>query len=243
MSGVIADNNPCGCTTGPGALVKTGTGTLTLSGDNTYSGGTTINAGALMLGNGGATGSILGDVAVNTGALFAINHSDTFTFSGVISGGGAFQKLGTGTTILTATNSYTGGTTITAGTLQLGDASNTGKIVGDISNISGGIFDIVKADTTGVSSITNGNGGTTNFRNAIAPARDHPQQQRRLDILLRHRHRRHRTPDRQCRRQDRHVRPDHERHVGRLDRGRRLALPRLEAVHRRQTISRPCSTA
>ena len=61
----------------PGALVKTGTGTLTLSGDNTYGGGTTINAGALMLGNGGATGSILGDVAVNTGALFAINHSDT----------------------------------------------------------------------------------------------------------------------------------------------------------------------
>ena len=84
----------------------------------------------------------------------------------MISGGGAFQKLGTGTTILTATSSYTGGTTITAGTLQLGDAGNTGNIVGNISNVSGGTFDIVKADTTGITSITNGNGGTTNFRNA-----------------------------------------------------------------------------
>jgi hypothetical protein len=54
-------------------------------GDKAYTGGTTINAGTLQLGNDGTTGSIVGDVANH--AIFAINRSDTFTF-GVISGTG-----------------------------------------------------------------------------------------------------------------------------------------------------------
>ena len=83
---------------GDGGIIKDGPGTLILNGDNTYTGGTTISAGTLQLGNGGTSGSILGDVVDN--GTFAINRSDTFTFSGVISGAGAFQQLGTGTTIL-----------------------------------------------------------------------------------------------------------------------------------------------
>ena len=50
------------------AFNKTGTGTLTLTGDNTYSAGTTISAGTLQIGNGSASGSISGDV-LNNGAL------------------------------------------------------------------------------------------------------------------------------------------------------------------------------
>jgi autotransporter-associated beta strand protein len=72
-------------------------------------------AGALMLGNGGTSGSIAGNV-VNNGP-FAINRSDTFTFGNVISGTGAFLQMGSGTTILTANNTYTGSTTVSAGTL------------------------------------------------------------------------------------------------------------------------------
>ena len=83
----------------------------------TSSGVVTVASGAtLQVGNGGTTGSIVGDVLDN--AVLAINHSNAFTFSGAISGTGAFQQNGTGTTTLTGASIYTGGTTITSGVLQ-----------------------------------------------------------------------------------------------------------------------------
>jgi autotransporter-associated beta strand protein len=105
-------------------LTKTGSGTLTLSGSNSYVGGTIVNAGTVQLGNGGASGSITGSVTDN--ATFAIDRSDSFTFGGSISGSGVFRQLGTGTTILTAANTYGGGTTISAGTLELGNSQSAG---------------------------------------------------------------------------------------------------------------------
>jgi autotransporter-associated beta strand protein len=69
VSGIIADG---GANDGVGAsLIKAGTGTLILTGNNTYTGGTTISQGTLQLGNGGTTGSILGNVSDN--AIFAID--------------------------------------------------------------------------------------------------------------------------------------------------------------------------
>jgi fibronectin-binding autotransporter adhesin len=131
-SGVIADNNPCGCTMGPGALEKVGTGTLVLSGTNTYTGGTTITAGTLQLGNGGATmGSILGNVTDN--ATLAFNRPDTYQFDGAISGSGVVQQNGGGTTILTAVNSYGGGTTINAGRLSIAADANLGAATGGLT--------------------------------------------------------------------------------------------------------------
>ena len=108
-----------GVISGAGALTTTGTGTLTLTGDNTYTGGTTIAAGTLQLGNGGATGSVVGDIVNNAALVF--NRSDALTYGGVVSGAGTLTQAGTGTLILTGDNTYTGGTTITAGTLQIGD--------------------------------------------------------------------------------------------------------------------------
>ena len=99
-------------------------GGLLLSGTNTYSGGTTISGGLLQLGNGGASGSIAGNVE-NNGA-FAFSRSDGFTFAGVISGSGVVYQNGPGTTTLTGNNSYSGGTAITGGTLQVSADSNLG---------------------------------------------------------------------------------------------------------------------
>ncbi len=97
------------------ALDKIGTATLTLTGNNTYTGGTTISAGTLQIGNGGTTGSIIGNVT-NDGIL-VFDRSDSVTFGGVISGTGSLVKQGAGTLTLPATNSYTGTTTVNAGSL------------------------------------------------------------------------------------------------------------------------------
>jgi autotransporter-associated beta strand protein len=131
-AGVIADH-----TSGAGAvaLVKTGSGKITLSGKNSYSGGTTISVGTLQLGDAANTGVVLGNIVNNSQLIFA--NPDAQTFSGIISGNGAFTKSGMGTLILTAANTYAGFTTISEGTLQLGDgAIKNGGVAGNIQNNS-----------------------------------------------------------------------------------------------------------
>jgi autotransporter-associated beta strand protein len=81
---------------------------LTLTGENTYSGGTTISAGTLQLGNGGTAGNIIGNVT-DDGTLVFNRSGDKKTFDGVISGSGQLVKLGTDTLVLTADNTYSGG--------------------------------------------------------------------------------------------------------------------------------------
>jgi fibronectin-binding autotransporter adhesin len=132
-----------GVISGGGSLDKVGTGTFILSGANTYAGGTTISAGTLQLGDGGATGSIVGDV-VDNGAL-AFDRSDIASFTGVVSGTGSVSQIGTGTTVLTGANIYTGSTTISAGTLQLGDGGTSGGIVGDV--VDNGALAFNRSDT------------------------------------------------------------------------------------------------
>ena len=121
-----------GLISGTGSVTQQGSGTTVLTGNSNYTGGTTISAGTLQLGAGGTTGSIVGDVA-NNGAL-VFNRADAYTFGGLISGGGAVTQAGAGTTVLTADNTYAGGTTISAGTLQLGNGGGTGSVAGPISN-------------------------------------------------------------------------------------------------------------
>jgi outer membrane autotransporter protein len=143
-----------GVISGSGSLSQIGTGTTILTADNTYTGGTTIAAGTLQLGNGGTTGSVVGDITNN--AALVVNRSDTVTLPGVISGSGSLSQIGTGTTILTADNTYTGGTTIAAGTLQLGNGGTAGSIVGNVTN--NGVFAIDRSDALTFAGTISGTG-------------------------------------------------------------------------------------
>lgn len=130
-----------GIISGSGSLDQIGANTLTLSGSNTYAGGTTIGAGAaLQLGTGGGAGSIPGDVTDNGTLIF--DRSDTVLFPGAISGSGALTQMGPDTVVLSGPDTYTGGTTIDAGSaLQVGVGGTTGSIVGDIADNGTLIFD------------------------------------------------------------------------------------------------------
>ena len=112
---------------GSGKLVKQGSGTLTLTGTNTYSGGTTVLGGTLI----GSTSSLQGDIANNSTVVF--DQATIGTYSGVMSGSGTLTKAGAGTLILTENNTYTGTTTITGGILQLGNGGTSGAIVGNVA--------------------------------------------------------------------------------------------------------------
>ncbi|MDD5085863.1 MAG: autotransporter-associated beta strand repeat-containing protein, partial [Candidatus Omnitrophica bacterium] len=175
-----------GIISGAGGLTKAGAGQLTLAGANSYSGGTTLNAGTLNINNASAIGTgtftIAGGTINNTsGGLITLstdnvqNWNGNFTFAGAndldlgigpvtlganrtvtISGsnltvggiiGGAFRltKAGAGQLTLTGANTFSGGMTLNAGTLNINNASaiGTGTFTiagGTINNTSGGLI-------------------------------------------------------------------------------------------------------
>jgi autotransporter-associated beta strand protein len=132
ISGVIQNG------TATGAVIKSGTGTWTLTGANTYTGATTISAGTLQLGNGGTAGSLSTSSTITDNGTFKINRSNAVSqgtdFSGsAITGTGSLVQAGSGTTTLTAANTYSGGTTVTAGTLLVNNTTGSGTGSGSVT--------------------------------------------------------------------------------------------------------------
>ena len=161
---------------GTGSLTKLGTGMVILAGSNSYTGGTLVSAGTLQ----GTTDSLQGNITDNASLVF--NQSVDGGYDGTIQGTGSLTKAGAGTVTFTGENNYSGGTTIGAGVLQLGDSGNQGSIVGAVvANGSGG-FTVANADTTGdhVHHRQRYRGG---------PVPGHQQRRQR-----RHRHQRHTRP-------------------------------------------------
>ena len=137
-----ADGVFAGAITGGGSLLKTGAGQLTLSGANTYYGGTTVSGGGLV----GTTQSLQGNIVDN--ALVAFAQGVAGSYSGVISGSGNVQVSGAGSVKFTNNNTYTGLTTVYGGgTLLLG--SSTSLPTGGAITVNGGAIG-VDAGATGI---------------------------------------------------------------------------------------------
>ena len=126
-----ANGTYAGAMDGSGGLVKSGIGTLILSGANTYSGGTTVSVGLLS----GTTTSLQGNIVNNSEVTF--DQAANGTYAGNMSGTGILTKNGTGTLTLSGANTYSFFTTVNAGTL----AGNTTSIQGRITNHATVIFD------------------------------------------------------------------------------------------------------
>lgn len=113
---------------GEGRVEQIGTGKTILTAENTYTGGTNISNGALQLGDGGTTGSIVGDVQIDSTGELAFKRADHYTFGGVVSGDGRIEQIGAGVTELTGDSSaFAGATQVRNGVLAV-----NGKLGGKV---------------------------------------------------------------------------------------------------------------
>lgn len=117
---------------GPGSLIKNGSGTLILTGNNTFSGGIDLNQGTLQVGNGGTQGAVTGNI--NNDATLVFNRSDDTAFGGDISGDGKLVKDGAGLLILTGNTVSNGGIDVNQGAVQVGNGGTQGSVTGNINN-------------------------------------------------------------------------------------------------------------
>ena len=173
MSGNFADTDKLP----PTGYAKLGAGTMVLSGANINTGAITITAGTLQVGAGSSTGT-LGSyddpIALQTywapvanNAALVINRTGSYDLGNVISGAGTLTNSGAGTVMLTGNSvSFSGTTTITAGTLQIGNQGVNG-VLGGTSGVYGAIVNNAALVTNRAGTLTLGNAisGTGTFTN------------------------------------------------------------------------------
>ncbi|SIT32547.1 autotransporter domain-containing protein [Achromobacter sp. MFA1 R4] len=117
--------------TGSGSLAVNSSSGATLTGTNTYTGGTTVSAGTLYIGQGGAAGSIAGDIVNNSSVAF--NRSGIIDYAGDISGSGSLINLGTGLLRLSGASTATGQIIVSNGGMELtGASARLGSVTSDV---------------------------------------------------------------------------------------------------------------
>jgi autotransporter-associated beta strand protein len=135
-------------------LFKTGTGTLTLTGDHGFTGGVFLTGGTLQLGDGANDGTLVSNITNN--ASLILNAVGSTTMPGIISGTGTLDKTGAGTATLTSAATFTGTTTVSAGLLRLPGLTATSPV-----NVAGGAsleFNRLSAGEVDVSGVISGAG-------------------------------------------------------------------------------------
>ncbi len=145
------------------ALTKQGSGSLTLTGINAYTGTTTISAGTLQIGSGGTAGTLSTSSAIVDNATLSFNRTNAVTqgidFAPVISGTGAVTQAGTGTLILSGANTYSGATNVNAGVLDIRHNTATGTTAGGVFVASGAALQLQNNISVGAEALTlNGTG-------------------------------------------------------------------------------------
>ena len=148
IGGPVGDNNH-----GYG-LTLAGAGMLVLTANNTYSGPTAISAGTLQIGNGGGAGSLSPNSAITDNGALVFNSSGTLTqgtnfSSSGITGSGSLTQAGSGSLVMTVANTYSGSTTLSAGTLVLSHSgANTGSLGATAVSVNGGATLLVQGNAT-----------------------------------------------------------------------------------------------
>ncbi len=143
---------------GTGRVFMEGTGTLSLSGNNTFSGGLYVDSGTLYITSDAGLGAANNPVVLRGGSLqiygstapslthaltfstpdVSLNvYNGTFTLGQPLTNTGSLTKLGAGTLVLNGTNSYGGGTVLSAGTLSVSSDASLGATGGGVSLQSG----------------------------------------------------------------------------------------------------------
>lgn len=166
----IASSLPMASVNTPVSIVKSGVGKLILTANNGNGGHTFINAGTLQLGNGGPSGGVGGTNPILNNGTLVINRSDVVSLTNTISGTGNVIHAGPGELALSPTNTYTGATSITGGTLNLAALQELGN--GTVLNFGGGTLKYVPGFAGDLSTRTvnlNAGGGTihTNGNNVL----------------------------------------------------------------------------
>ena len=164
-------------------LSKVGSGAFTLSGSNTYTGLTSINAGTLVLGNTGAlagngnitfgggtlqfsasnTRDYAARIVASTGPVAIDTAGQNVTFAGSLasSNSGGLTKLDTGMLTLAGSNTYPGLTTISGGTLQIGNGGSGASIGGTSGVLDNAALVFNHADAVSFAPVVSGSGGLT----------------------------------------------------------------------------------